>query len=350
MNLSNYDVTQKGYTGANINAVTKSGTNDFKGSVYYVWRDDNLVGKRYNRTNDTYFDAPPFNEDTIGFTLGGPIIKDKLFFFVNYEELKSSRTSPDFGPIGSANTNVGISQSAINQAIAIARNTWNFDAGSPTVPQGLEVSVKDTTLKLDWNINDSHRASVRYNKTEQSEPQIAGFSATGLSLSSWWYTEAKVIESVVGQWFADWTPNLSTELKFSQRNYDSVPTQVNGTRLPAIGLRFNGPTGAGESFNANNRFLNLGTELSRQFNVLGTKTSDIYAGATWNLGKHELKFGVDHSDNDVYNAFVQNSNGNYTFQCEPGTYSFGTVTACGTTTAAGSFTPTGAPRERFPQR
>ena len=341
VNLSNYDVTQKGYTGANINAITKSGTNEFKGSVYYVWRDDNLVGQRYNRTTGAYFDAPAFKEDTLGFTLGGPIIKDKLFFFVNYEELKSSRTSPDFGPIGSANTNVGISQSAIDQAIAIARTTWGFDAGASTVPQGLQVAVKDTTLKLDWNINDAHRASVRYNKTEQTEPQIAGFSATGVSLSSWWYTEAKVIESVVGQWFADWTPNLSTELKISKRDYDSVPTPVNGTKLPAVGLRFNGPTGAGESFNANNRFLNLGTEVSRQFNVLGTKTTDIYAGATWTLGKHELKFGLDYADNDVYNAFVQNANGNYTFQCEPGTYSFGTVTACGTTTATGTYTPTG---------
>ena len=84
VNLSNYDVTQKGYTGANINAVTKSGTNDFKGSLYYVWRDDSLYGKRYNRATETYFDGPKFEENTKGFTLGGPIIKDKLFFFANY--------------------------------------------------------------------------------------------------------------------------------------------------------------------------------------------------------------------------------------------------------------------------
>ena len=341
VNLSNYDVTQKGYTGANINAVTKSGTNDFKGSVYYVWRDDNLVGKRYNRTNETYFDAPAFKEDTLGFTIGGPIIKDKLFFFASYEELKSSRTSPDFGPIGGARSNVGISQSAIDQAIAIARNTYSFDAGTSEAPQGLEVAVKDTLLKLDWNINDNHRASARYTKTEQNEPVIAGFSGTALSLSSWWWNQAKVIESVVGQWFADWTPTLSTELKISQRNYDSVPTQVNGTRLPAIGLRFNGPAGTGESYNTNNRFLNFGTELSRQFNVLGTKTSDVYAGAIYNLGKHELKFGFDYSNNEVYNAFIQNSNGNYAFQCEPGAYSFGTVTACPTNTLPGTYTPTG---------
>ncbi len=348
VNLSNYDVTQKGYTGANINAVTKSGTNEFKGSVYYVWRDDNLVGKRYNRTTGAYFDAPAFEESTIGFTLGGPIIKDKLFFFASYEELKSSRSRPTNGPIGSATTNVGISQSAIDQAIAIARNTWNFDAGTSTVPDGLEVSVKDTLLKLDWNINDNHRANIRYTKTEQLEPNLVGFSATGLSLSSWWYNQAKTIESVVGQWFADWTPDLSTELKISQRNYDSKPTPVNGVALPAIGLRFNGPAGTGETFNTGNRFLNMGTENSRHFNVLGTETTDIYAGAVWNLGKHELKFGLDYANNEVYNAFLQNVNGNYTFACELGTYSFGTVTACGSGTATGSYRPTGAAANSTP--
>ena len=92
VNLSNYDVTQKGYTGANIDAVTKSGTNEFKGSVYYVFRNDSLAGHRFNRTNDTDFAAPPSEDTTKGFVLGGPIIKDKLFFFANYEEYKSSRT------------------------------------------------------------------------------------------------------------------------------------------------------------------------------------------------------------------------------------------------------------------
>ena len=120
VNVSNYDVTQKGYTGANINAVTKSGTNELKGSVYYVFRDDKWVGQRYNRSNDTYFDAPKFEEKTIGVTIGGPIIKDKLFFFATYEDQKSTRTAPTFGPIGDARPNVGITNSAIASAQAIA--------------------------------------------------------------------------------------------------------------------------------------------------------------------------------------------------------------------------------------
>lgn len=335
VNLSNYDVTQKGYTGANINAVTKSGTNEFHGSVYYVWRDDDLVGKRYNRAADTYSDAPAFDESTKGFTFGGPIIPDKLFFFGSYEEFTSSRTSPAFGPIGSAQTNVGISQSAIDEAITIARDTWGVDIGTDAVPTGVELAVKDTLLKFDWNISDAHRASLRYSKTEQTEPFLVGFSATGLSLSSYWYNQTKQIESVVGQWFADWSPSLSTEVKVSQRNYDSQPTPINGVRLPQVALRFDGalPPDAPAGTNANARFLNFGTERSRHFNVLSTETLDAYLGATYTSGAHEFKFGADYASNDVYNAFLQDTNGNYTFRCENGNYSFGAVN-CATADAA----------------
>lgn len=334
VNLSNYDVTQKGYTGANINAVTKSGTNKLSGSVYYVFRDESLVGRRYNRATQGTFDAPAFQDSTVGFTLGGPVIKDKLFFFASYEEFSSSRASPTFGPVGSPLTNVGITPAAISDAIRISRDTWGMSVGTAEVPGGLAVEVKDTLLKLDWNISDNHRASLRYTKTDQTEPNIAGFSGTGLSLSSWWWNQAKTLDTTVAQWFADWTPTFSTELKLSQRGYDSVPTQVNGTRLPAVGLRFSGglPAGAPAGTNANNRFLNLGTENSRQFNELRTDTTDLYAGATWTVGDHELKFGADYAKNEVFNAFLQNIYGNYTFGCEGAAtaggqvdYSFGRV-------------------------
>ena len=334
VNISNYDVTQQGYTGANINAVTKSGTNEFKGSVYYVYRDDSMVGTRYNRTNSSYFRFLPFEEDTKGFTLGGPILKDKLFFFASYEELKSGRSQPEFGPVGSPLTNVAISQSAIDQLTTIAKSKYNIDVGTPNGATPL--LVKDALLKLDWNISDNHRASIRYARTKQDETNFGNYSATGLNLTSWWWSQKKDIETVVGQWFADWTPNFSTELKLSNRDYNSVP--VNNSNLPAIGLQFSGPAPAGSpaGVNTGNRFLNFGTELSRQFNVLGTKTVDAYFGGNLVLGDHDIKGGADFSKNEVYNAFFQNVNGNYTFGCINSSaavpYTFGAI-SCGTATA-----------------
>ncbi len=338
VNVSNYDVTQKGYTGVNINAVTKSGTNDIKGSLYYVYRDDNFVGDRYNRVTDTYFKFLPFKESTKGLTLGGPIIKDKLFFFASYEELKSNRAQPEFGPVGSALTNVGISPSLINSVKSVSTSQYKFDAGE--IIGATNLAVKDSLIKFDWNISDNHRANLRYAKTEQSDTNngaFSNFSPTSLQLTSQWWAQVKSIESVVGQWFADWAPNFSTELKVSNRDYNSVP--VNTSVLPAISMQVTGaaPLGSPAGVNTGSRFLNLGTEQSRQFNQLATKSLDLYFGATWTSGAHEVKFGTDYGTTKITNGFLQNTYGNYTFSCQNSTatytYSFGAIN-CGTATAA----------------
>ena len=183
VNVSNYDVTQKGYTGANINAATKSGTNELKGSVYFVTRDDKYVGQLYSRANDTYSDQRAFEENTKGFTLGGPILKDKLFFFASYEDLKSTRRAPDFGPLGSGkSTIIGITPSSIASAQALSASQYKLDIGT-TNDEGLNLKVKDTLLKLDWNINNQHRASVRYTKTEQAEPIFNNFFSLALCIA-----------------------------------------------------------------------------------------------------------------------------------------------------------------------
>ncbi len=330
VNVSNYDVTQKGYTGANINAITKSGTNELKGSVFYIRRGDETAGSRYNATTDVFTRPAAFSEETKGFTLGGPLVKDKLFFFAAYEELKSSRTSPDFGPIGGSLTNVGITTSAIDGVRKIAQDTWKFDAGTSAVPQGTAMTVKDSLLKLDWAINDNHRANIRLTRTEQSEPFFNNFGTRSLSLSSHWYDQKKSIESVVAQWFGDWSPNFSTEVKISKRDYASEP--LNYATLPAIAFDFGGtvPTGVATG----ERTLWIGTERSRHFNQLFTKTLDGYLGATWTMGRHEVKFGTDFSRNEVFNAFLQDVNGQYKFQCESSySYTFGTINCATATTA-----------------
>ncbi len=337
VNVANYDVTQKGYVGANVNAVTKSGTNSWKGAGWYSYRDDRLVGDRYNNVNDTYFDAPPFEETTKGMWASGPLIKDKLFFFALVEEHESTRTAPAFGPAGSAKTNVAIAQSTIDAVTNIAKSKYNMDIGSLAVPANTALTSREQMLKIDWNINDNHRAMFRYAKTDQAEPQFGSNSATALTMNSQFYSQEKSIETLVGQWFGDWTPSFSTEFKVSSRDYNSVPK--NNRKLPAMSLQINGalPAGTTAGTSTANRFLNFGTELSRHFNVLGTKTSDAYLGGNWSVGDHEIKFGTDYSKNKVFNAFLQNVNGTYTFNCTNSsasyTYSFGSIN-CNTATAA----------------
>jgi hypothetical protein len=334
VNVANYDVTQKGYIGGNVNAVTKSGTNNWKGGVYYVYRDDQLSGKRLNTSSGEYSDAPKFTETTKGLWASGPIIQDKLFFYALSEETSSSRAAPDFGYIGQGlGTTVGITQSEITQVQNIAKSQYGIDLGGP-VAGGSELSSREQMFKVDWNINDNHRANIRYQRTSQSEPIYPSFSATGVSLSSFLYTQKKQIETVVAQVFSDWTPTFSTEFKASKRDYDSVPK--NNARLPTLGFQFSGPlpSDAPAGTRTGSRFLNAGTENSRQQNVLGTTTQDYYGGANWTVGDHEIKFGADYQKNKIYNAFLQNVYGNYTFACDNNfTYSFGSIN-CGTASLA----------------
>ena len=335
VNVANYDVTQRGYTGANVNAVTKSGTNVYHGGAYYVTRDDNLVGDRFNATTGDYTEAPAFKENTKGIWASGPLVKDRLFFFALAENHKSSRSAPDFGAIGSGSgTTVPISPNQISRLQQIAKDTWGIDLGGTDVPAGSNMTTEERTIKFDWNISDDHRANFRYSKTDQKEPIYPGFSQTGVSLSSQFYNQEKSIETMVAQVFSDWTADFSTEFKASLRDYDSVPK--NNARLPTMSFQFTGPlpSDAPAGSRTGSRFLNTGTENSRHNNVLGTKTLDLYAGANYLWGDHEFKAGADFTKNEVYNAFLQNVFGNYTFQCDNNfTYTFGTVN-CSTGTAA----------------
>ena len=310
VNLSNYDVTQQGYTGANINAVTRSGTNEFKGSVYSVYRDNKMQGDRYNRTDGSYSAAPLSRETTNGFVLGGPIIEDKLFFFTSFEELRSNRNAPTFGPLGSSLINVGITPAQIAAAQAAAQSRYGIDAGSSDVPASVQTVVKDALLKVDWNISDSHRANIRYARTSQTDPIIPFNFNNALSLSSHWYTTEKTIDTAVGQWFGDWSDSFSTEVKLSTRNYSSAPAL--NAETPQVSLIYTATAPASTA--QGDRTLRFGTEETRQFNDLQTKTTNLFAAGTLTLNDHEIKGGVDIERNKIINAFVRNSSGTYTFR------------------------------------
>jgi hypothetical protein len=321
VNVANYDVTQKGYTGGNINAVTKSGTNKVKGSVYYVFQNDKMIGDRYNPTTDVYVPPVKSKSTTKGATFGAPLIKDKLFIFANYEKVESPSTNtPPSGPIGSSLTNVGITEAQIKAASDIAKSQYGIDAGNVGTGGGVRLNVTDKLLKFDWNINDDHRAMVRWSRTEETNPNFVGNGNSSISLSSYWYAQVKSLDTKVAQLTSDWTPSFSTELKFSDRDYKSEPAL--NSLLPSIRLNYGGPlpAGSGAGVSTVERGLLFGTEANRQSNVLATRTKDAYAGATWSLGDHEVKFGGDLNSNKVMNFFLANTKGVYTFGCLPGAY------------------------------
>jgi hypothetical protein len=291
--LANYDVTTTGGTGAVVNAVTKSGTNDFHGSVYGVYRSDNMVGDDRDGNSFTGFK----DEKTYGATFGGPLIKDTLFFFVNYEKFK--RAAPGADIINSPYGDGSITDADIAAVQDIAQNVWGFNAGSLNGADSLGTDVEEYAGKIDWNINENHRASFRYSKFSQDVAKIPNFNSSRVSLDSHWYNQNKSFESFVGELFSDWTENFSTELKASYRKYDAV-AQPNSF-LPQIQIDFGSDA------------LYLGTEQNRHVNVINTKEKSLFAAGNLFVGDHTIKFGVDWSSNDIFNYYGRNQNGTYRF-------------------------------------
>jgi len=298
ISTANYDVTNKRAVGANINIVTKAGTNDFHGSAYYAYTNsDDLTSSEPN-------DFKGYSaKKTFGATVGGPIIKDTLFFFLSYEESKTLAPGPTFGPVGAGATNtVNITQDQIDRITQIAN-------GYGLTPGGLGASNanQDNKLylgKIDWNITDGHRASFRYNKTKSEQPIIQTFNANTLSLSSYSYVQDRNLESYVLNLYDDWNDTFSTEASFSYGKYDAVSRTV--ADQPQIQVCIDGCA-------SNKPSVFLGTDQFRHYNVLGVTTYNGFFAGNWFLGDHTVKAGVDFQRDKFFNLFGRTEFGAYTF-------------------------------------
>ena len=308
----NFDVTNKKSVGANVNIVTKSGTNEFHGDVYYA----------YTNADDLTSDDPSTfagyeAKKTYGATIGGPIIKDKLFFFLSYEESKTLAPGPAFGPLGSNASNVvNITQDDINRIIGIA-NGYGLTPGSIS-PSSANQDNKLYLAKLDWNISDGHRASFRYNETKSDQPIIQTFNSNTLSLSSYSYVQQRDLKSYVLNLYDDWTDSFSTEGSFSYSKYDAVSHTV--ADQPQIQVCTD-PAGCSST----NPSLFLGTDQFRHYNTLGVKTYNGFFAGSWFLGDHTVKAGADFQRDQYFNLFGRTEFGAYQFASiddfESGNYS-----------------------------
>ncbi len=294
VDAANYDVTISGGTGGVINAVTKSGTNAFSGSVYGLYRDNSMV-----RENEDGSDFSGFEDEvTYGATFGGPLVKDKLFFFVNYEKYEQGAAGPTFGPVGSGASNiVGITQDDINELNRVAQ-TYGFSAGEYAVG-GADTTSEEYGVKIDWNITDNHRFNFRYGTSEQSVAQFPGFFSDQIALNTYAYQRDYEFDTYTAQLFSDWTDVFSTEAKVSFRDYSAVRTPA--SNLPSVEVNFG------------DNAVVFGTEENTHVNVLETETWNAFFAGNLFLGDHTVKVGFDYEDNDIYNLFGRRTNGVYVF-------------------------------------
>lgn len=294
VDVANYDVIISGGVGGVINAVTKSGTNEFHGSVYGLYRDNSMVRENEDGSDFSGFE----DEQTYGMTFGGPLIKDKLFFFLNYEKYEQAAAGPTFGPIGSGASNiVDITDADIANLNRIAQ-TYGFSAGEYAVG-GADTTSEEYGLKIDWNITDSQRFSFRYGSSDQSVAQFPDFFPDLIALNTHAYQRDYKFDTYTAQLFSDWNDVFSTEAKVSFRDYSAVRTPTADLPEVEVSIGDNGVI--------------FGTEENTHVNVLETETWNAFVAGNLFLGDHTLKFGFDYEDNDIYNLFGRRTNGVYVF-------------------------------------
>ena len=307
VSTNNYDVTNQRNTGAQINAVTKSGTNQFHGDLYYVYLPAKWVGKGINDTPFTGFNK----NTTAGFTLGGPIIKDKLFFFVGYEDQKTTAPGPDVGIIGSGASNtINVTPTQLAQIAQIAQG-YGWSTGGITTGAN-NTDEKRYLAKIDWNINNNHRLSFRYDRVKSNlavYPNFTPGNNGSVSYAARFYSQLRDFRNFVVNSYDDWSDTFSTETSVSYGKYARVP-QLDGPLAAQAQVYVNGSTGTSPSGPS----VYLGTDRSYQANSLNTKTWTGFWAGTLFLNDHTVKFGADFVRNQYDNLFLQDYAGTYVFR------------------------------------
>jgi hypothetical protein len=286
VNIAPYDVTYGNFIGGNINIVTKSGTNEFHGSAYYFQNDEGSSG---DESDGERVDIGDFDEETFGFTLGGPIIKDKLFFFANYEKFETTvpANSQTLDKIS------GVTRADVDRVISILNTEYGFDPGTF---EGTDVDEDEKVLlKLDWFVNEDHRASFTYQTAETDVlfddfPELAALTSNhyniNVDMTAW-----------TAHLFSNWTDRLSTEIKIANKDIERRDRSVDGTTneflvlTPLFGVILAG----GDRF--------------RHINELDNESDIFRIKADYAFGDHLLTAGWERESKTVRNLFLPFSKG-----------------------------------------
>ncbi|MEL6359604.1 MAG: TonB-dependent receptor [Pseudomonadota bacterium] len=304
--FSPFDVQYDGFQGCAINTVTKGGTNDITGSAFAVFNSSGLTGKTLEGRDVA---GDEFRDWNWGASVGGPIIKDKLFFFVSYEEVQDGGDIVDDGPEGAgfASPVTGLSLDEVNQVSDILQNVYGLDSGG--ISRVLPEESRRIFGRIDWQINDNHRLETSYLRYRESnvEPDDLGFDAQFIFANTF-EDEGNEIEQYSARLFSQWTDRLSTEVRASR--IDNQDLQ--------------GPVGGGEAQSSNpipifritendGNVLQNGPGQFRSANDLKTQIDQIRVKADYEVGNHTFTAGYDLNQLDVFNLFVIQATGIFEF-------------------------------------
>jgi hypothetical protein len=311
--MAPFDVEYGGFTACNINAVTRSGCNEWSGSAFFDYTDDSLTGDKLEGTN---IDLGSFDESRYGFSVGGPIIKDKLFLFFGYEKAETADILAHCAGDSSCGNQVdGVTQAQLDRIRSIAETLYQFDPGDDvaTLPNEDEKYL----IRLDWNITDEHRAALTYNYNDGFNFTRSDDDSDEYEFSNHYYERGAKLDAWSGQLFSDWTDNLSTEFRVGFSKLDNRQVSRDPSRFGEVQVEtWADPDGDGFYESA---LVYLGGDDSRQSNKLNYETTNIKLAGTYTMGNHLLTAGYEYENIDIFNLFVQHTIGEYRFDedCGP---------------------------------
>jgi hypothetical protein len=287
--LAPFDVKYGGFTACNINAVTKSGTNELHGSVFMDYTNDSMKGDSIEgeeQNNGSY------SEKRYGFNFGMPLIQDELFLFVSYEKLDGEELFV-YSPFGD-----DVSQADLDRVIQISSDVYNYDAG--TTPAGLPVEDEKILIKLDWNINDDHRASFVYNYNDGFK--LSQSDDWAMTLDSHFYESGAELNSFSTALNSDWSDKFSTEIRIGHTELENRQQSLDAaSSFGEVQIRHNGTT------------IFLGPDDSRQSNEMNWENTTFKLSGNYYLDEHTITAGYEYETLTAYNLFMQHTEGEFRF-------------------------------------
>ncbi|RLV61193.1 TonB-dependent receptor [Parashewanella curva] len=296
LDIAPFSARKGGFSGAQVNVVTKSGTNEVEGSVFYEYSSDKLAGRKAENDEGDVLENR-FQEKTYGLTLGMPIIEDKLFFFGSYEKFDAP-TVQEYTPGGANPTKTTPEQLA--QVKQIAANKYGLSNIGVADNTPVEKDEK-LLLKVDWTINDAHRASFTHQSTVGNRTHNTSNSRR-LNLSSNQYDKEEDLKTYSFNLYSDWNDDFSTEFKIAHKNTQTSQQPVENLNIGHVQV----DTDRGVS-------VHFGTDQYRQANALENQNLEVYFAGDYLLEEHSIGFGFQFNKLDVENLFVPAQKGYWRF-------------------------------------
>ncbi len=312
ISIASMDARLANYTGASINIVTKSGDNDFKASAYYNFRNEAFVGKR---AAGSTFNVGTFRFNLEGGNVSGPIIRDKLFFFIGLEAESYIRPATLFrANDGSQNVEGNITRvlkSDLDELSSYLREKFGYETGLYERYDFTTKALRFIT-KLDYNLNDRNKLTLRYNHLNSSSDQFiantdilgSGYrrgSVNSLNFQNSNYSLVENIRSIIGELNSTFSSKLINNLIIGYRHHDE--SRENPPILfPTVDILKDGTT-----------YTTFGTEPFTPYNVLKYSTFQFQNNLSIYLGGHALLTGFNFERFSSINSFFPAAQGVYVY-------------------------------------